>query len=143
MKWMVLPLRRYAEFNGRSQRSEFWMFMLLYALVVGVSFALMAAGIGSNFRGDLSDSALAGIVLLGSWWIGTFIPCMALSVRRLHDRDWSGAVYLVFLGGWFVPFISAFTFIGYFVVMSLPGTAGENRYGPDPRGGESLAEVFA
>lgn len=33
MEWMILPFKRYADFQGRSRRKEFWMFQLLNALV--------------------------------------------------------------------------------------------------------------
>ena len=38
---MLMPLRRYAEFSGRSRRKEYWMFVLLNALIsvfVGLVF---------------------------------------------------------------------------------------------------------
>jgi uncharacterized membrane protein YhaH (DUF805 family) len=35
MEWMLMPLRRYADFSGRSPRKEYWMFVLLL-LIVGV-----------------------------------------------------------------------------------------------------------
>jgi uncharacterized membrane protein YhaH (DUF805 family) len=143
MKWMVLPLLRYTEFSGRSRRREFGMFMLLYALVMIAGFGLMVVGIGSGSNGALSVFSWAGIALIGAWWLGTFLPCISLSVRRLHDRDWPGALSLVFAFGWLLPLAGMFAVIGYFVVMLLPGMPGENRYGPDPKGGESLAEVFA
>ena len=36
MDWMLMPLRRYAEFSGRSQRKEYWMFVLFQIIVVVV-----------------------------------------------------------------------------------------------------------
>ena len=39
MEWMILPFKRYADFQGRSRRMEFWMFQLLNAIV-----ALVLAG---------------------------------------------------------------------------------------------------
>ena len=48
------------------------------------------------------------------------LPSIAVSVRRLHDRDLSGWFYL--LG--FVPFGGLVLFIFYI----LPGTPGPNRY---------------
>ena len=33
MEWMLLPLKRYAEFSGRSRRMEYWMFVVLQFLV--------------------------------------------------------------------------------------------------------------
>ena len=34
MEWMFLPLKRYAEFSGRSRRMEYWMFALFQILLV-------------------------------------------------------------------------------------------------------------
>jgi uncharacterized membrane protein YhaH (DUF805 family) len=33
MDWMLMPLRRYAEFSGRSRRKEYWMFTLLMVIM--------------------------------------------------------------------------------------------------------------
>ena len=33
MEWMLMPLRRYADFSGRSRRKEYWMFTLFILLV--------------------------------------------------------------------------------------------------------------
>ena len=46
MEWMLMPLRRYAEFSGRSRRMEFWMFALLSFIVYMVGYALLLAGGG-------------------------------------------------------------------------------------------------
>jgi len=43
MHWMLMPLRRYAEFAGRSRRKEYWMFFLLnglIGLIVGLVFLI-------------------------------------------------------------------------------------------------------
>jgi len=36
MQWMILPFRRYADFEGRSRRMEFWMFQLLNIVLISV-----------------------------------------------------------------------------------------------------------
>ena len=33
MEWMFLPLKRYADFSGRSRRMEYWMFALLNLII--------------------------------------------------------------------------------------------------------------
>lgn len=43
MEWMLLPLKRYADFNGRSRRKEYWMFMLLQAIILLVLGGLSAS----------------------------------------------------------------------------------------------------
>ena len=32
MNWFVLALKKYAVFSGRSQRSEYWFFVLFYLI---------------------------------------------------------------------------------------------------------------
>ena len=45
MEWMLLPLKRYADFSGRSRRMEYWMFTLFNLLVVaGLAIVLGAIG---------------------------------------------------------------------------------------------------
>jgi len=46
MDYMLMPLRRYADFSGRSQRKEYWMFFLLYLIIIaaiGILVGVMAA----------------------------------------------------------------------------------------------------
>ena len=53
----------------------------------------------------------------------TFLPSLALCVRRLHDIDRTG---------WWV--LIAFTIIGAFLLIywaCVKGTTGPNRFGPD------------
>ena len=157
LQWMILPLKRYADFSGRSRRREFFGFFALNTVVtgallgpiwtwlVGNAAALKAAGLSPKLAGTIADPSplVLGLGLLGGLWaIATLIPTVSLSVRRLHDRAMSGWWYLAFvllalaitfadvpLGG----FILA---VAYLAVMSLPGTRGDNRYGADPRLGE-------
>lgn len=115
LEWIKLPLKRYADFNGRSRRKEFWLFQLLY---VPITLAvILFAGIGLF---DLATLILAVSVL------GLFIPQLALQVRRFHDQDKSG---------WFALF-NIIPYIGIFITlifMCIEGTKGENRFGPDPK----------
>jgi uncharacterized membrane protein YhaH (DUF805 family) len=57
--------------------------------------------------------------------LAVLIPSIALSIRRLHDRDKSGWWFLLA----FIPLIGALILLVWF---ALPGTAGNNRFGPDP-----------
>jgi uncharacterized membrane protein YhaH (DUF805 family) len=71
-----------------------------------------------------------------------FIPNIAVTVRRLHDRDMSGWWYLGYIVASFIPFLNIIALIAFLVVMVLPGTPGPNRYGEDPKG-QGMDEVFA
>ena len=127
MKWMFLPLKRYADFEGRSPRIEYWLFTLFVWLV---SVGLIAIGFAlTDARGSPGEEVnpAFGLVLLlvGVFWLGILVPSIAVTVRRLHDRDLTGWLYLVN----FVPYIGGLII---FVFMVLPGTEGENTYGPNP-----------
>lgn len=74
--------KKYATFEGRASRSEYWWFFLFTFL------ASMAAGIISE-----TFSALFSLAVL--------LPSLAVGARRLHDTDRSGWFLLL----WFIPFI--------------------------------------
>jgi len=127
MEWMLLPLRRYADFRGRSRRKEYWMFLLgviIAAIILGVVESVLGIG-GSvgGFYGPLTILLLVAIV----------IPSIAVQVRRFHDQDKSG--WFVLLG--LIPFVGGLIVL---VFMLLEGTKGPNRFGPDSKGAGS--EVF-
>jgi len=85
-----------------------------------------------------------GLALVMLWGLFVFIPSMAVTVRRLHDRDMSGWWYGGALIASFVPLVNVLAlpvFLFVFVMMFLPGTPGPNRYGPDPKD-PAQANVF-
>jgi uncharacterized membrane protein YhaH (DUF805 family) len=151
MDWMLMPLRRYAEFSGRSRRKEYWMYTLLVvivALVVGlIEGALGLTGMVGPY-GPLS-------ALLA---VGTFIPSIAVGIRRLHDTNRSGwwmllvivpytAMAALLLSGNLVlagtmGLVAMVCALGFLVLMVLEGTKGPNNYGPDPKGPD-VQEVFS
>jgi uncharacterized membrane protein YhaH (DUF805 family) len=151
MEWMLMPLRRYADFSGRSRRKEYWMFTLFITLVMIVLGALMFAGglpalMEAQETGAEPEAPGAlfwlGAGLLGLFALGIIIPGIAVAVRRFHDRDMSGWWYLGFIVLGAIPYIGIIASIASFVIMVLPGTPGPNRFGPDPKD-PSSAEVFA
>lgn len=144
MDWMVLPLKRYAEFTGRSRRMEYWMFALFCVIVYIICGALMFSGgldpatMSGDPSRDFSGSEIGPMFWLGTGLMGLFglailIPSIALNVRRLHDRNMSGWWYLGVIVLSFIPLLGAIVALGYLVLMFLPGTPGPNRFGEDPR----------
>ena len=99
-------LRKYAVFSGRSGRKEFWMYVLINAIIAIVLVIV--------------SQKLYLIYLLA-----VLIPGIALWVRRLHDRGRRGWWLLIAL----VPFVGA---IILFVWAAMKGTPGPNKYGSDP-----------
>lgn len=115
-------LIRFADFKGRSDRSEFLQFLLL-ALTLAVVTACtwsMAWGLADGLRG-LPPHKPASLLP----YVGLFlaIPALSLAIRRLHDIDRSGWWLLLNLvpGG-----------IAVLIVFVLQdGTPGDNRFGPE------------
>lgn len=138
MEYMFLPFKRYLEFSGRSRRMEYWMFTLLNVIIVfGLLFAMLGAGgLASLDQLDAEGPAFLfggmGILIL-LWALVVLIPSIAVTVRRLHDRDMSGWWYLAFVFGGAIPYIGFLISIAFLVLMFLPGTEGPNRFGPDPK----------
>ena len=169
MTWMFLPLKRYAEFKGRSRRKEYWMFVLFLTLVYAVFVAaalMLVASIdmrGTSVTRLLASFGTVGIVV-GLFWLAMLIPAIAVAVRRLHDTDRSGWWLMLYVGPYllslvlalasigkpniavqFVPLVSLVSAVGgvvLLVFMCLDGTRGGNRFGVDPKGAD-LSDVFA
>lgn len=133
MMWLLFSL------DGRASRSEYWkgsLVIALGALLVGVAigFAFATASPFDDSGAMLSEESLllvnertisiVGVALV--FCLPLLWSSIALGVKRWHDRAKSGAWMLVNL----VPYIGslwAFVECGF-----LPGTKGENAYGPDP-----------
>lgn len=153
MNWMIMPFKRYADFKGRSRRMEFWMFALLNS-IVWLVLVMMQMGSTAGFAELAADEqsnplAIYGVlfsgtfgILLALWGLVTIIPSIAVTVRRLHDRDMSGWWYLGVIIGSLIPLINILISLGFLILMFLPGTPGPNRFGPDPKD-PTNAEVFA
>ena len=128
MDWMLMPLRRYAEFSGRSRRKEYWMFalgvFLLYFLFGVIAMVLVggAAAFGGGVTGQASGGMVGMLMSLGILglvlaviWLGLLIPSIAVAVRRLHDTSRSGLWLLLYI----VPYV-----LGY--ILATMGAASQS-----------------
>ena len=140
MEWMLLPFRRYADFSGRSRRMEYWMFRLFEFLVIMAAFILvvMLAGLSRGAGGEQAGGVVGGIGMLAVsvFVLGSIIPSIAVTVRRLHDTNRSG--WMMLLG--FIPLIGGIVLL---VFMFSEGTQGPNNYGNDPKAVDHGGDVFA
>ncbi|HCY2327231.1 TPA: DUF805 domain-containing protein [Escherichia coli] len=118
MQWYLSVLKNYVGFSGRARRKEYWMFTLINA-IVGAIINVIQLILG------LELPYLSMLYLLA-----TFLPVLALAIRRLHDTDRSGTWALLF----FVPFIGWLVLLVFFCT---EGTSGSNRYGNDPKFGSN------
>ncbi len=104
---------KYADFSGRARRAEYWWFTLVY-IIAAIVVLVIDLAVGASF------------ILYLLFIAATFIPGLAMVVRRLHDTNRSGWWYLVT----FVPLVGSFILL-YFLVTD--GTQGQNRYGRSPK----------
>jgi uncharacterized membrane protein YhaH (DUF805 family) len=110
-------MRRYVDFSGRASRSQFWLYVLFYIIIVVIAVVIDAL-VFNSFEGGIGVLQLLVALI-------HLIPSIAISVRRLHDTDRSG--WWIFIS--LVPLIGA---IWLLVLYCLDGTQGNNRFGPRP-----------
>jgi uncharacterized membrane protein YhaH (DUF805 family) len=107
----------YAIFRGRASPSEYWWWALTNALVT-LALNLLANALGADpwqdgplalpLAGGASGAvtSVPGLLAL-IYTLGTLLPNLALTWRRLHDTDRSGGWFFLFvvpLIGWIVLF---------------------------------------
>jgi uncharacterized membrane protein YhaH (DUF805 family) len=154
MKWYLKVMSQYADFSGRARRTEYWMFSLF-----NIIFGLIAAIVDQS-TGLIFENQQYGL-FSSLYALAVFIPGLAVAVRRLHDTGRSGKyIFLAFVplaavmllmavtlliqdaetqrfllrNSAFVLIISTMIIsIWLFVLFLLPGTSGDNQYGPDPK----------
>ena len=146
----TVVIRKYATFDGRAPRSEFWWFQL-FSLGISIILAAIGTVIGSMNALDTLDSLIS---------LALLIPTFAVTFRRLYDIDRSGwwqflpvtsavpAIVAFTASGAFdnaitLPFIAATAVLTILLIVWLirPGDAHPNRFGDDPLH-RSDAEVF-
>jgi len=116
--YYILAFQKYGQFSGRATRSEYWWFYL-----VTIAVSLLLAIIDSVF-------SIPFTLLFIIYSFGSFIPTLALLVRRLHDTGKNGWFLLVI----FIPFLGILLLA---ISMFTDSTPGDNKYGPNPKGIES------
>jgi len=107
MDYFLGALKKYADFNGRARRKEYWMFVLIY-MVINVILAVLGMDI---------ISMIVGLALI--------IPSISIGARRLHDTGRSGWWQLIY----FVPLIGLIVMIVFLVQDSHD----DNHYGANPK----------
>jgi len=118
MNWYLAVLKKYADFEGRARRKEYWMF-ILFNILISFVIGILGAIIGET--GGLITVSLSGLYSLF-----IFIPSIAVTVRRLHDTNRTGWWILISL----IPFFGA---VILFIFMILDSDPNANAYGENPK----------
>lgn len=158
MELMFRPLRHYADFTGRSRRTEYWLFMLFKLIVYLVLWTIVVltildvdnAGEAQAWEeriksGDFPFGVIISLLVLVITWLFFFIPSLAVQIRRFHDQGMSGWLGLLNIP-YYIPYLGTLVGLALLILMMLPGNNGPNLYGTDPKGGEGpdqgLRNVF-
>lgn len=111
MNYYFRVLKKYAVFNGRARRKEYWTFVLINIVIA------LALGFIEGFTGINSESNDSLFVSI--YQLAVLLPSIAVGVRRMHDVDKSGWNLLIPIYSW--------------GLLLKNGMKGENKYGPDPK----------
>lgn len=111
--WYLVVLFKYAVFEGRSDRTEYWTFILCDSILI---FGMMALSAMAPF--------FWSIFIL--YRIAVTVPNIAAAVRRIHDTGRSGWWLLMI----FIPVVGT---VATIVFLALDSQPGDNRYGPNPK----------
>lgn len=109
MDYFIGVLKKYADFNGRARRKEYWMFILV-SIIINVVLAIFSMD---------TVSMIFSLALL--------VPNISVGARRLHDTGRSGWWQLIY----FVPLIGMVVMIVFLVQDSHD----DNDYGVNPKSG--------
>jgi uncharacterized membrane protein YhaH (DUF805 family) len=123
MNWYLEAVKnKYAMFDGRAHRQEFWYFMLFYLLIY------IALSVVDQVTGAFNEQTGTGL-FSGIYTLAMLVPSLAVGARRLHDTGRSGWWQLLSL----IPVLGVLVLIFFFVQDSQPG---DNQYGPNPKPGQ-------
>jgi uncharacterized membrane protein YhaH (DUF805 family) len=127
MNWYLEVWKKFAVFQGRARRKEYWFFALFNVLAIAILTVI------DTMIGTFNMQTGIG-VLSGLYCIAVLLPSLAVGVRRLHDIGKSGWWLLLGL----VPLVGGIVLLVFALLDSEPGT---NEYGPNPKGVATAAAV--
>lgn len=112
--------------EGRATRFDYWVRWAVPYFIGALIAGVLDGALGTN-NPDGGSGLIMAIYFIAALW-----PNIAVGIKRCHDRDRSGWFLLVGL----VPILNLWVLVelGF-----LRGTAGANRFGPDPLDGVAVA----
>jgi uncharacterized membrane protein YhaH (DUF805 family) len=137
MEWYSMVWRKYAQFDGRSRRKEYWMFTLFNLIAVMVLAGIGVAGIAMS-----NDNEVFLFLPCGIYSLAALIPSLSAATRRFHDIGKSGwmLVLLCVLG--IIPFVGIVCSVIQIVFLCQDSQPGPNQYGPNPKFPEQAVGLF-
>jgi uncharacterized membrane protein YhaH (DUF805 family) len=148
--WAKRPIQKYADFTGRAPRAEYWWYALAL-IIVYIVVMIVESIVGIN---KMVFGVYGPVTLLLA--LATFVPNLAVGVRRLHDTNRSAwwllllVPYLVsallmvramaagsmtgFGAAGLMALVGLVCCVIYLVLMVLSSMPGDNRFGPNPYG---------
>ena len=119
----VCMKEKYASFEGRATRAEYWYFYLFFILVL-IGGVIVGAILGAVLSiGDGETAAGLAVIVYAIITLGFVCPSISVLVRRLHDIGRSG--------WWFwIALIPCFGGIVIFIFTLLGSQEHNNKYGP-------------
>ena len=110
---------KYLDFFSRASRKEYWLYVLFYIIL---SLVAVVIDVVTGLFDPVAGIGVVSAILT----LGLLLPGISVLVRRLHDTDRSGWWALLIL----VPIIGPIVLL---VFVCMEGTAGENRFGANPK----------
>ncbi len=108
----------YLSAEGRANRKQFWLWLILPFTVIGIILAFIDMAMG-NYNAEYGVGPVSGI-----FGLIAIIPAIMVYIKRFHDRDKSGWWVLIML----IPIIGPLWLL--IELGFLKGTPGPNRFGP-------------
>ncbi|WMJ23647.1 DUF805 domain-containing protein [Paludicola sp. MB14-C6] len=103
------------QFNGVSTRSEYWIPFLINLAIISLLY------LSFKMSSNETVAVIFGFITL-AFVLFSLIPDLAITVRRLHDANKSGAWFFIS----FIPYIGEFIL---FVILCFPTVKIDNIYG--------------
>jgi uncharacterized membrane protein YhaH (DUF805 family) len=137
MDWYLMVWKKYAQFDGRSRRKKYWMFILFNILAI-----MVLAGIGGAGMAMSEDNGAFMFIPFGVYALAAIIPSLAVATRRFHDIGKSGwmLVLLIVLG--IIPFVGIVCSVIQIVFLCQDSQPEVNQYGPNPKFPEQAVGLF-
>ena len=110
---------KYATFEGRARRSEYWFYTLFIWAVQMILYILGIIILGKSPEDGTN-------ILMSIFSLATLVPSLAVFWRRMHDIGKSGAWFFLNL----VPCVGSIVLLVFELTDSQPG---ENQFGMGPK----------